>query len=148
MISWIWQTVSLLDPQVVLNELKFDRGNTYPVLASFFLFSVSLLFSFTLIFIIGLVVLDREGRCSPNRVSYGHPIQVPSTSCSPCRICFCSASRTTEGEPAWSAGGRPQNLSSTEGTHTLCQHLFSFSWLLYPFVLFDIVVSNVYKNYE
>ena len=93
-----------------------------------------------------LVVLDQEGRCSPNRVSYGHLIQVPSTSCSPWRICFCSASRTTEGEPAWSAGGRLPNLSSTEGTHTLCQRLFYCSWLLYPFVLFDIdsVVSNQY----
>ena len=99
-----------------------------------------------------LVVLDQEGRCSPNRVSYGHLIQVPSTSCSPCRICFCSASRTTEGEPAWSAGGRLPNLSSTEGTHTLCQHLFSCSWLLYLFLFhIDSVVSNqylvnVYKN--
>ena len=113
------------------------EGEPEPVSASFFLFSVSLLFSFKLIFIIGLVVLDREGRCSPNRVSYGHLIQVPSTSCSPFRICFCSASRTTEGEPAWSAGGRLPNLSSTEGTHTLCQRLFSCSWLPYPFVLFD-----------
>ena len=107
--------------------------------------SASLLFSFELIYIIGLVVLDQEGRCSPNRVSYGHLIQVPSTSCSPCRICFCSASRTTEGEPAWSAGGRLPNLSSTEGTHTLCQRLFSCSWLPYPFVLFDEMLMVLMK---